>query len=173
MAEPQIDVPANRVNGRMWQPGESGNPNGRPIGARGRFSQRFVADLTDAWEKHGAAALEQTAKLYPDRFVGICSHLIPKDVSVSLTAALPGNLEASDWTLILEVLGVRNAVFTVKPDRHRMGSRLRALSGSSGSLAMWSATSPAKPIICALSFSFDFDLPRDLNVPRPRRSAFV
>ena len=104
MPEPQIDVPANRVNGRMWQPGESGNPNGRPIGARGRFSQRFVADLTDAWEKRGAAALEQTAKLYPDRFVGICSHLIPKDVSVSLTAALPGNLEASDWTLILEVL---------------------------------------------------------------------
>ena len=33
------------------------------------------------------------------------SHLIPKDVSVSLTAALPGDLEASDWTLILEVLG--------------------------------------------------------------------
>ena len=59
----------------------------------------------DAWEKHGAAALEQTAKLYPDRFVGICSHLIPKDVSVSLTAALPGDLEASDWTLVLEVLG--------------------------------------------------------------------
>jgi hypothetical protein len=32
----------------MWQPGESGNPAGRPIGARGRFSQRFVADLTNA-----------------------------------------------------------------------------------------------------------------------------
>jgi hypothetical protein len=105
MVEPEIGAPAKRVNGRMWQPGESGNRNGRPVGARGRFSQRFIADLTDAWEKHGAAALEQTAKLYPDRFVGICSHLIPKDVSVSLTAALPGDLEASDWTLILEVLG--------------------------------------------------------------------
>ena len=74
MIEPEIGVPAKRVNGRMWRPGESGNPNGRPAGARGRFSQRFVADLTDAWEKHGAAALEQTAKLYPDRFVG---HLLP------------------------------------------------------------------------------------------------
>ena len=72
MIEPEIDVPAKRVNGRMWQPGESGNINGRPVGARGRFSQRFIADLADAWEKHGAAALEQTAKLYPDRFVGIC-----------------------------------------------------------------------------------------------------
>jgi len=45
MIEPEIDVPAKRVNGRMWQPGESGNPNGRPVGARGRFSQRFIADL--------------------------------------------------------------------------------------------------------------------------------
>ena len=74
----------------MWQPGESGNPNGRPIGARGRFSQRFIADLTDAWEKHGATALEQTAKLYPDRFVGICSHLIPKDVSVESYSGVAG-----------------------------------------------------------------------------------
>ena len=105
MVEPEINVPTNRINGRMWQPGEFGNPNGRPIGDRGRFGQRFVADLRDAWEKHGAAALEQTAKLYPDRFVGICSHLIPKDVSVSFAAALPGDWEASDWTLILEVLG--------------------------------------------------------------------
>ena len=62
MIEPEIGVPAKRVNGRMWQSGKSGNPNGRPVGARGRFSQRFIADLTDAWEKHGAAALEQTAK---------------------------------------------------------------------------------------------------------------
>jgi hypothetical protein len=53
-----------RVNGRMWQPGESGNPLGRPIGARGRFSQRFIADLAAAWEQHGEAALARTATEY-------------------------------------------------------------------------------------------------------------
>ena len=99
------EPPARHVNGRMWQPGESGNPHGRPVGARGRFSERFVTDLTAAWEQHGAQALEQTAKLYPDRFVAIASHLIPKDVSVSLTARLPANLDASDWELLIEVLG--------------------------------------------------------------------
>ena len=72
--------------------------------ARGRFSERFVADLTTAWEQYGETALAETAKLYPDRFVAICSHLIPKDVSVSLTARLPANLDASDWELLLEVL---------------------------------------------------------------------
>ena len=36
--------------------------------------------------------------------MAIASHLIPKDVSVSLTARLPANLDASDWELLLEVL---------------------------------------------------------------------
>jgi hypothetical protein len=103
--ETEPDVPVKRVNGRMWQPGESGNPAGRPIGARGRFSQRFVADLTDAWEEHGATALARTAKEYPDRFVGICSHLIPKDVSVSLQATmLPSGLDHDDWQALVGVV---------------------------------------------------------------------
>ena len=93
MEEPKSELPARRVNGRMWQPGESGNAGGRPIGARGRFSQRFIADLTNAWEQYGADALAKTAQDYPDRFVGICSHLIPKDVQVSLTTQLPAGLD--------------------------------------------------------------------------------
>jgi hypothetical protein len=87
--EVESDLPAKRVNGRMWLPGESGNPAGRPIGARGCFSQQFIADLSDAWAEHGATALARTAKEYPDRFVGICAHLIPKDVQVSISATLP------------------------------------------------------------------------------------
>jgi hypothetical protein len=46
---PETKPPVRRVNGRMWQAGESGNPHGRPVGARGRFSERFVADLATAW----------------------------------------------------------------------------------------------------------------------------
>jgi hypothetical protein len=38
----ETDLPARRVNGRMWAPGQPGNPSGRPIGARGRFRQQFV-----------------------------------------------------------------------------------------------------------------------------------
>ena len=98
------DRELKRLNGRMWGAGQSGNPAGRPVGARGRFSERFVADLTTAWEQYGETALAETAKLYPDRFVAIASHLIPKDVSVSLTARLPANLDATDWELLIETL---------------------------------------------------------------------
>ena len=37
--------PTKHVNGRMWPPGVSGNPNGRPVGSRTVFSQSFLKDL--------------------------------------------------------------------------------------------------------------------------------
>ena len=60
-----------------------------------------LSDLATAWEQHGEAALARTAVEYPDRFVGICAHLLPKDVSVSLSARVPGNLEPDDWSIAL------------------------------------------------------------------------
>jgi hypothetical protein len=52
-------LPIRRVNGRMWSPGESGNPRGRPIGARGRFSQRFIEDMHASWERRGAMVMDR------------------------------------------------------------------------------------------------------------------
>jgi hypothetical protein len=102
--ETEPDLPVKRVNGRMWTPGQSGNPAGRPVGARGRFSQQFIADLSTAWEAHGAEALARTAKEYPDRFVGICSHLVPKEVQMSLSASLPAGLDHDDWQALIGVV---------------------------------------------------------------------
>jgi len=110
-------TPLRKLNGTPWQAGQSGNLHGRPIGARGKFSQQFVADLSAAWDLYGADALAQTAKLYPDRFVGICSHLIPKDVQVSLTAQLPAGLDPDDWTALQGVLTAVRQAFPDHADR--------------------------------------------------------
>ena len=53
--------PTKHVNGRMWPPGISGNPNGRPVGSRTVFSQGFLKDLASVWAERGRAAMEKTA----------------------------------------------------------------------------------------------------------------
>ena len=53
--------PSKQVNGRMWPPGVSGNPNGRPVGSRTAFSHGFLKDLAEVWGDRGRAAMERTA----------------------------------------------------------------------------------------------------------------
>jgi hypothetical protein len=57
------------LRGPRWQPGESGNPNGRP--ARAQLTERFVHDLNASWGKHGARVLEQLAVKQPGQFAAL------------------------------------------------------------------------------------------------------
>ena len=43
----ETDLPARRVNGRVWTPGQSGNPASRPIGARGRRLMSYAPNEID------------------------------------------------------------------------------------------------------------------------------
>jgi Family of unknown function (DUF5681) len=103
------------TNGR-WQPGQSGNLAGRPIGTRNKFSETFVADIAATWERHGASILERMALRESARFAELCSRLIPRDVQVSLSTRMPGNLEAEDWQLALLVF---EAVKQAVPDANK------------------------------------------------------
>ena len=49
--------PTKHVNGRMWQPGQSGNANGHPVGSRTVFSQAFCRDLAEVWSEEGREAM--------------------------------------------------------------------------------------------------------------------
>ena len=105
--------PSKHVNGRMWPPGVSGNPNGRPVGSRTAFSQGFLKDLTEVWADRGRAAMEKTAQDQPGVFFATCARLLPNDVRVTVEQSLPGNLSAQDWALMREIV---EAVKTALPD---------------------------------------------------------
>src|SRR5262249_7872002 len=103
--------PTKHVNGRMWPPGVSGNPNGRPVGSRTVFSQAFLKDLAEVWSDEGREAMVKTAKTNPTVFFATCARLIPQDVKLTVEQQLPGNLSPDDWNLMLEIVdAVKQAV---------------------------------------------------------------
>ena len=65
--------PTKHVNGRMWPPGVSGNPNGRPVGSRRAFSHGFLKDLAEVWQERGRDTMVHTAKTQPATFFGLRS----------------------------------------------------------------------------------------------------
>jgi hypothetical protein len=44
-----------------WTPGQSGNPAGRPVGARQRISEQLLSDLAEDWEERGKDVLTRLA----------------------------------------------------------------------------------------------------------------
>src|SRR6516164_2720835 len=96
--------PTKHVNGRMWQPGQSGNPNGHPVGSRTAFSAGFLKDLAEVWSDEGREAMVKTAKTNPSVFFATCARLIGPEVKLTIEQTLPGNLSMEDWAVLREVL---------------------------------------------------------------------
>ncbi len=103
--------PTKHVNGRMWPPGVSGNPNGRPVGSRSAFSAGFTRDLAEVWAEKGKASMLYTAEKQPAVFFATCARLLPNDVRVTVEQSLPGNLSPADWNLMLDIVdAVKQAI---------------------------------------------------------------
>src|SRR5580704_7075801 len=98
-------------NLKPWRPGQSGNPNGRPLGSRSAFSAGFTRDLAEVWAEKGKASMLYTAEKQPAVFFATCARLLPNDVRVTVEQSLPVNLSPSDWADLRELIGaVRQAV---------------------------------------------------------------
>jgi Family of unknown function (DUF5681) len=65
-----------------FKPGQSGNPAGRPKGARSRLGEKFLDDLYDRWEEHGKKALEICALREPATFIKVVANVLPRELLV-------------------------------------------------------------------------------------------
>jgi hypothetical protein len=52
-----------------WQPGESGNPNGRPKGSRNRISEAALKALADDFDAHDVAVIEKVRTERPHDYL--------------------------------------------------------------------------------------------------------
>lgn len=69
--------------GRPFPKGKSGNPAGRPLGARSLLSQAYVEDLHALWQEGGMAALRKVRKENPLEFVKAVGKLVPQQFGLA------------------------------------------------------------------------------------------
>ncbi len=68
----------------LFQPGQSGNPAGRPLGARNRLAETFLEDLYRDWREHGAQTIETVRANDPGAYLKIVAGLIPREMQLNI-----------------------------------------------------------------------------------------
>lgn len=85
MSETKPEPTGSKQAETQFKPGKSGNPAGRPKGAKSKLTENWWADLHSAWEAHGQAALDAVATTDPGKFISVVASVMPKDVNVNTT----------------------------------------------------------------------------------------
>lgn len=66
-----------------WEKGQSGNPKGRPKGARHKLSSAFLQTLSDDFEVNGVEVITRLRTEQPAQYVQTIGKLMPKLMELS------------------------------------------------------------------------------------------
>lgn len=66
-----------------FKPGESGNPNGRPKGARNKLDELFLDALYKDFKQGGVEAIRKCREDKPDVYLNVIAKVVPKQVDIS------------------------------------------------------------------------------------------
>lgn len=73
------EITTTKQRGRPFQPGQSGNPAGRPKGARSKFSSKFITAFMAHFAKNGEQALNRLLQENPAEYVRFARSLVVQD----------------------------------------------------------------------------------------------
>lgn len=103
-------APKQRVIGRPFPKGVSGNPAGKPKGSRHKVAEAFLADLAECWQRRGAAALDACAIEEPSQFCRIVANLLPRQAELNVDVSV-----LHDCSNVLEAFRVASDLLGVDP----------------------------------------------------------
>jgi hypothetical protein len=85
-----------------FKPGQSGNPKGRPKGARNRLGTQFLEALEADFNQFGIQAIALVRERKPETYMRVVAHLLPKEANINVEA---GEAFVELWRRISEGLG--------------------------------------------------------------------
>lgn len=72
-----------RKQATQFKPGQSGNPAGRPKGARSKLGEAFIEAMHEDFQKHGAEVIETVRNEKPDQYLKVIASILPKELNVN------------------------------------------------------------------------------------------
>lgn len=65
-------------------PGVSGNPAGKPKGARTKLGEQFLSALQEDFQAHGVEAIQTVRQERPQDYLKVIASLMPKDLNLNV-----------------------------------------------------------------------------------------
>jgi hypothetical protein len=109
MSNAELTAPQQRVIGKPFKPGQSGNPAGRPKGARSKLSEDFLTMFAADVAEHGPGVIERVRKEKPEAYLRAWVDLLPRktelDVSLDVSVMHDVSSVVEAYRLASELLG--------------------------------------------------------------------